>query len=75
MLVFSELTSGNAEGGLKKAKQVLKAVQKWSEKEVPNKKEFLGSLHTCTGNALFELKDMDEALKHYQKDLELAKER
>lgn len=73
-LSFAELTSGNAEGSLKKADEVMKIVQGWSEKEVPNKKEVLGSLHSCIGNALIDLGDMDKALEHHQKDLELAKQ-
>ncbi|XP_029293478.1 outer dynein arm-docking complex subunit 4 isoform X2 [Cottoperca gobio] len=71
--IDAELTSGNAEGSLKKAEEVMKVVQGWSEKEGPNKKEVFGSLHSCIGNALIELGDMDNALAHHQKDLELAK--
>ncbi|XP_053299034.1 outer dynein arm-docking complex subunit 4 isoform X2 [Pleuronectes platessa] len=70
--IDAELTSGNAEGSLKKAKEVMEEVQRWSEKVVPDKKEVLGSLHSCIGNALIELGDMDNALEHHQKDLELA---
>ena len=73
MFVVSELTSGNAEGSLKKAKEVMQEVQRWSEKVVPDKKEVLGSLHSCIGNALIELGDMGNALEHHQKDLELAR--
>lgn len=69
-----ELMSGNAEGSLKKAEEVMKIVYDWSEKDVPNKKEVLGSLHSCAGNALMDLGDMDKALVHHQKDLELAKQ-
>ncbi|KAM4530092.1 outer dynein arm-docking complex subunit 4 [Odontesthes bonariensis] len=72
--IDAELTSGNAEGSLKKAEEVMRKVQRWSEKEVPNKKELLGSLHSCIGNALFDLGDMDKALEHHQKDLELAEQ-
>ncbi|XP_059204393.1 outer dynein arm-docking complex subunit 4 [Centropristis striata] len=72
--IDSELISGNAEGSLKKAKEVMKIVQGWSEKEAPHKKEVLGNLHSCIGNALIDLGDMDKALKHHQKDLELAKQ-
>lgn len=74
MFVILELTLGNAEGSLKKAEEVMMIVQKWSEQEVPNKKEVLGSLHCCIGNALVDLGDMDQALEHHQKDLELAKQ-
>ncbi|KAM6904789.1 outer dynein arm-docking complex subunit 4 [Xenentodon cancila] len=72
--IDDELASGNAESSLKKAEEVLKVVQMWSEKEVPKKKEFLANVHHCIGNALFDLRNTDQALKHYQKDLELAKE-
>ena len=72
--MLTELTCGNAEGSLKKAEEVMKVVQGWSEKEVPNKKEVLGSLHSCIGNALIDLGDMDRALEQHQKDLELAKQ-
>ncbi|XP_056257513.1 outer dynein arm-docking complex subunit 4 [Seriola aureovittata] len=70
----AELTSGNAESNLKKAKEVMKTVQGWSEKDAPNKKKVLGSLHSCIGNALMYLGDMEKALDHHQKDLELAKQ-
>ncbi|XP_037331864.2 outer dynein arm-docking complex subunit 4 isoform X2 [Pungitius pungitius] len=72
--IDAELTSGNTEGGLKKAQELMKTVQGWSEKEVPDKREILGSLHSCIGNALMDLGDMDKAIEHHQKDLELAEE-
>ncbi|XP_070837729.1 outer dynein arm-docking complex subunit 4 isoform X2 [Chaetodon trifascialis] len=72
--IDAELTSGNAEGSLRKAEEVMKIVQRWSEKEVPDKNEVLGSLHSCIGNALINLGDLDKALDHHQKDLELAKQ-
>lgn len=74
LFVIPEFMSGNAEGTLKKAEEVMKMVQRWSEKEVPNKKEVLGTLHSCIGNALVDLGNMDKALEHHQKDLELAKQ-
>lgn len=52
----------------------MKTVQAWPEKEAPNKKEVLGSLHSCIGNALMDLGEMEKALEHHQKDLELAKQ-
>uniref|UniRef100_A0A3Q0RSV6 Outer dynein arm-docking complex subunit 4 n=1 Tax=Amphilophus citrinellus TaxID=61819 RepID=A0A3Q0RSV6_AMPCI len=45
--IDAELMSGNAEGCLKKAEEVMKIVQRWSDKEIPNKKEVLDSLHSC----------------------------
>ncbi|XP_062302088.1 outer dynein arm-docking complex subunit 4-like isoform X2 [Osmerus eperlanus] len=72
--IDTALSAGNAEGSLKKAREVLKTVQFWSEETVPNKKEVLGNLHSCIGNALLDLGHMDKALHSHQKDLELAKQ-
>ncbi|KAK2833164.1 hypothetical protein Q5P01_017053 [Channa striata] len=71
--IDAKLTSGNADGSLKKAKEVMKIVQGWPENKVPNKKEVLGSLHSVIGDILFNLGDMAKALEHHHKDLELAK--
>ncbi|XP_028268382.1 outer dynein arm-docking complex subunit 4 [Parambassis ranga] len=68
------VTSGNAESTLKKVDEVMKMVQMSSEKEVPNKKEILGDLHSYIGEALFELGDIEKALEHHQKDLKLAQQ-
>ncbi|XP_030592247.1 outer dynein arm-docking complex subunit 4 [Archocentrus centrarchus] len=71
--IDAELMSGNAEGCLKKAEEVMKIAQRWSDKEIPNKKEVLDSLHSCIGNALVDVGDKYKALEHHQKELELAK--
>ncbi|XP_056144360.1 outer dynein arm-docking complex subunit 4 [Lampris incognitus] len=70
--IDAALTAGNPDGSLKKAKEVMKTVEGWSEELVPNKKEVLGNLHSCIGNALIDLGEMDKARDHHQKDLELA---
>uniref|UniRef100_A0A667XPV5 Outer dynein arm-docking complex subunit 4 n=1 Tax=Myripristis murdjan TaxID=586833 RepID=A0A667XPV5_9TELE len=70
--IDAALISGNAEGSLKRAQNVMKTVQGWSEKRVPNKNEVIASLHNCIGNAFFDLGDMDRALEQHQKDLKLA---
>uniref|UniRef100_A0A8C9Y6K1 Outer dynein arm-docking complex subunit 4 n=1 Tax=Sander lucioperca TaxID=283035 RepID=A0A8C9Y6K1_SANLU len=70
---LDDIDAGKA-GSLKKAEDVMKIVQGWSEKEVPNKKEVLGSLHSCIGNAFIDLGDLGKALDHHQKDLEFAKQ-
>ncbi|XP_053708345.1 outer dynein arm-docking complex subunit 4 [Synchiropus splendidus] len=72
--IDADLASGKARASLKKAEEVLKKVQGWSEKELPDKKEALGNLHSSIGNALMELGNMDKALGHHQEDLELAKQ-
>ncbi|XP_054861302.1 outer dynein arm-docking complex subunit 4 isoform X1 [Amphiprion ocellaris] len=72
--IDADLECGNAEGSLKKAEEVMKVVQRWSDKEVPDKKEILGGLHSCMGNAWLDLGDVDKALEHHHKDLELSKQ-
>lgn len=74
VVVVLELTSGNAEGSLKKAEEIMEIVHGLSDKDISNKKELVGSLHSCIGNALIDLGNMDKALEHHQKDLELAKQ-
>ncbi|KAI7803436.1 tetratricopeptide repeat protein 25 [Triplophysa rosa] len=68
------LSAGNPEKSLKKSREVLKAVHGWSEEVLPNKREVLGNLHSCIGNALMDLGNMDKALNHHKKDLELARQ-
>ncbi|XP_029015414.1 outer dynein arm-docking complex subunit 4 isoform X2 [Betta splendens] len=72
--IDAELTSGNAKGSLKKAEEAMKAVQGWPDKEISKKREAIGSLHSCIGNALIELGNINKALEHHQKDLELAEQ-
>uniref|UniRef100_A0A3P9M0K5 Outer dynein arm-docking complex subunit 4 n=1 Tax=Oryzias latipes TaxID=8090 RepID=A0A3P9M0K5_ORYLA len=66
------LESGNAEDGLKKAKGALKFVERRSKTEFPHKKLLLGSLHSSIGNALLYQGELDKALEHHQKELDLA---
>ncbi|CAM4382713.1 unnamed protein product [Leuciscus chuanchicus] len=70
---LATLCAGNAESGLKKARELMKVVKEWSEQVLHNKREVLGNLHSCIGNALMDLGNMDKALHHHEKDLELAK--
>uniref|UniRef100_A0A3B4DE83 Outer dynein arm-docking complex subunit 4 n=1 Tax=Pygocentrus nattereri TaxID=42514 RepID=A0A3B4DE83_PYGNA len=72
--IDAALSAGNANGSLKKARDVLKTVQGWSEEALPNKSEVLGNLYSCIGNALMDLGDMDKALDNHLKDLELAQQ-
>ncbi|TRY59838.1 hypothetical protein DNTS_035260 [Danionella cerebrum] len=70
---LEDIDTGNAESGLKKARELMKVVKEWSEDVLPGKSEILGNLHSCIGNALMDLGNMDKALHHHEKDLELAK--
>ncbi|POI34065.1 hypothetical protein CIB84_002182 [Bambusicola thoracicus] len=68
------LTGGCPKESCKKAERVLKTIQGWSEDEVPNKKELIGNLHSCIGNAQFEMGRMEAALKSHKMDLECARQ-
>lgn len=46
---MTALSAGNTESGLKKARELMKAVKEWSEDVLPNKREVLGNLHSCIG--------------------------
>lgn len=70
--VCTDLSSGNTEACIKKADEVMKMILGCSERDMPNKKVLLGKLHNCIGNAYLEIGDIDKALEHHQKDLELA---
>ncbi|XP_051988769.1 outer dynein arm-docking complex subunit 4-like isoform X3 [Xyrauchen texanus] len=74
LLQDEALSAGKAESSLKKARELMKAVQGWTDGVLPNKKEVIGNLHSCIGNALMDLGKMDKALNHHKKDLELAKQ-
>ncbi|KAJ1135848.1 hypothetical protein NDU88_002277 [Pleurodeles waltl] len=63
------LTSGNPKASRKKALQVLKTVEGWTEEDVPNRQEILGNLYSCIGNAQIEMGDMEAALESQKKDL------
>ncbi|XP_062389276.1 outer dynein arm-docking complex subunit 4 isoform X2 [Sardina pilchardus] len=69
---LEQLDNGSPQETLKRASEVLKVVQGWTEEASPNKREILGNLHSCIGNALMDLGDMEKALDHHHKDLELA---
>ncbi|XP_003642871.3 outer dynein arm-docking complex subunit 4 [Gallus gallus] len=68
------LTGDCPKESCKKAERVLKTIEGWSEDEVPNKKELIGNLHSCIGNAQFEMGRMEAALKSHKMDLEFARQ-
>ncbi|NXC18268.1 TTC25 protein, partial [Corythaeola cristata] len=68
------LTSDCPEERCRKAEQVLKTIQEWSDDEVPNKNELIGNLHSCIGNAQLEMGQMEAALQSHKMDLEFARQ-
>lgn len=49
-------------------------VQSLSETELPNKMQFLATLHSCLGNAHLELGHTELAMEHFEKDMQIAEE-
>ncbi|NXR26006.1 TTC25 protein, partial [Cinclus mexicanus] len=68
------LARGSAEESCRKAERLLKKIQVWSEKEVPNKNELVGTLHSCIGNAQLAMGQMEAALRSHKMDLDCARQ-
>ncbi|XP_069763220.1 outer dynein arm-docking complex subunit 4 isoform X23 [Narcine bancroftii] len=66
-------SDGLAEECKKMAIDLLNMLKGWTEREVPNKMEFLAHLYNTIGNAQAELRDMEGALKSYEKDLRISR--
>ncbi|XP_067825449.1 outer dynein arm-docking complex subunit 4 isoform X2 [Heptranchias perlo] len=69
-LLFAD---GRAQECQNKATELLRTVEGWSQRELPNKAEILGNLYSTIGNTQIELGDMEGALKSHQKDLRIAR--
>ena len=50
----------------------MKIVQDLSELDLPNKLQFIATLHSSIGNAHLELGHEEQALEHFNKDMEIA---
>ncbi|NXM74481.1 TTC25 protein, partial [Serilophus lunatus] len=68
------LARGSAEESCRKAERVLKKIQGWADDEVPNKKELIGNLHSCIGDAQLEMGQTEAALRSYKMDLACARQ-
>ncbi|NXG76216.1 TTC25 protein, partial [Baryphthengus martii] len=68
------LSGSSPEESCKKAKRLLQKIQEWSDEEVPNKNELIGSLHSCVGNAQLEMGRVEAALQSHRMDLEFARQ-
>lgn len=77
MFSFSPLAliSGDPERSLRLAQALLKVVEEASFRDLPNKNEVMGNIHSCIGNAFVEIELLNKALKHHQKDLDISKKR
>ena len=68
------LADGSAEVSLQQAEKLMKTVQGLSEKDLPNKKEFIASLYSCIGNAQLELGEAEAALRNHLEDLKISED-
>ena len=71
----SALASGDAERSLKLAQALMKTVDHADPVQLPNKADVLANIHSCIGNAFVEMENLNKALKHHQKDLEMSRKR
>ncbi|XP_043530676.1 outer dynein arm-docking complex subunit 4 isoform X2 [Chiloscyllium plagiosum] len=67
------LADGYPEECKTKAMELVQIVKEWSQREVPNKAEFLGNLYNTIGLAQVELGEFEDALTSHQKDLQIAR--
>ena len=72
---FLALISGDPERSLRLAQALLKVVEEASLRDLPNKNEVMGNIHSCIGNAFVDIELLNKALKHHQKDLDISKKR
>jgi tetratricopeptide (TPR) repeat protein len=65
---------GKYEESLRRAEKVLKRTEQFNDQELPRRFELEAHLHSYIGNAHLELGHLNEALKHHQKDYNIAKQ-
>ncbi len=63
---------GNASQSLLLSEQAMNTVKSLSEDNLPNKLQYIATLHSCIGNAHLELGNTAEALKHFRQDMEIT---
>jgi tetratricopeptide (TPR) repeat protein len=66
------LDAGDAEESLEKAKSCMAMVESYSDSELPSKKDIIGQLHGCMGNAFMDLGRLEDARHHFEQDLQIA---
>ena len=72
--IDAALQGGDAEGSLAQAEKALQMVLASNDRELPNKAEFVSSLHACIGNAQLELGNSEAAIQNFHEDLKITQE-
>ena len=68
------LSTGDSKKSLTLSRQAMKTITGLGEDNLPNKQQFVATLHSCLGSAELELGNYDEALVHFKMDLEIAEQ-
>ena len=66
------MSAGNASQSLLLSEQAINTVNSLTEENLPNKLQFVATLHSCIGNAHLELGNISKALSHYKQDMVIA---
>jgi hypothetical protein len=74
-LTFLALANGDADLSIKLAQALMKTVEETDPASLPNKNDVIANIHSCIGNAFVEMENLNKALKHHQKDLEMSRKR
>ena len=68
------MANGDAEKSLSEAEQTMMTVMSLTDADLPNRNQFIATLHSSLGNAYLELGQTDQALEHFQKDMKIAED-
>ncbi|XP_054908178.1 outer dynein arm-docking complex subunit 4 [Poeciliopsis prolifica] len=71
--ISRSLATGSTKSALAKIEDVIKTVQGLLDNECPIKDELMCFLHSCMGQAFFDLGDLDRAMEYHEDDLYLAR--
>jgi len=72
-IIDDDQAAGKYSSSLERASRVLKRVEQMSLNELSQKLELEAHLHSYSGNAHLELGQLDDAMKHHQLDLDIAR--
>lgn len=67
-----EQAIGHYEEAIKQARHMLRHVDSWSDKDLVNRQEVMANLHSIIGNCNLDLGNIQKALTHHKKDLEIG---
>lgn len=66
------IANGDFSEGLLLSEKTLHTVAQLSEESLPNKQQFIATLHSCIGTTYLEMGDTSKAMEQFIKDKEIA---